>query len=244
MNYDCTGYTVELGKLCEQIDLWAFDYPSYYKGNDKTVFENKVIDHYRFRQIGHETPARFVHYFRTRINEIMPHYIRMYESVKLMDELDNPFDNVDVVETFEESTTNTGTHSDTSESSVSGSVTKDESESKSETFKVDKEIRRSDTPQTSVSNLAQYLTNAEQEDQNNTNTGSASRESNDTSTSNAESSGSGTTSNEGTTRHTLTRKGNQGVNTYAHDIIEYRTALINVDMMIIDELKDLFLGVY
>lgn len=244
MNYDNTGYTIELGTLCEQVKLWDFDYPSYYKGEEKESFEQKVIDHYRFRQIGFETPGRFVHYFRTRIREIMPYYIRVYESVKLMDELENPFDNVDIVETFEQTTTQSGTHSDSSESSVSGSVTKDETETKTESFDIDKEVRRSDTPQSSVSNLAQYLTNAEQETQGTNTNGNASRNSTDTSTSSADTTASGTTSNEGLTRHTLTRKGNQGINTYAHDIIEYRTALINVDKMIIEELKDLFLGVY
>ena len=56
--------------------------------------------------------------------------------------------------------------------------------------------------------------------------------------------GSTESENSGTVKHTLTRKGNQGVNTYAHDMIEYRQSFINVDMMVIGALRDLFLLVY
>ena len=51
-------------------------------------------------------------------------------------------------------------------------------------------------------------------------------------------------SSAGTVSHTLTRKGNQGVNTYAHDMIEFRQSIIDVDRQIIDDLNDLFLMVY
>jgi hypothetical protein len=51
-------------------------------------------------------------------------------------------------------------------------------------------------------------------------------------------------SSTGTTKHTYTKKGNQGVNTYAHDMKELRDTFLNIDMMIINELKDLFLQAY
>jgi hypothetical protein len=58
------------------------------------------------------------------------------------------------------------------------------------------------------------------------------------------SSGDSATSNDETITHTTTKKGNQGVNTYAHDMIEFRQSIIDVDMMIIADLNCLFLGVY
>lgn len=195
--YDNTGVTVELRDIVNNgVDVWAFDYPSYYKGDEKTAFEKKVLDHYWLHQIGQETVGRWLHCFRTRIREIMPYYLQLYKSQELMDSIDDPFGNVDIVETFEQESTG--------ESSSNGN-----------------NVRRfSNTPQGSVENLDNYLTEATR----------------DTSEDSANASG--------TVKHTLTKKGNQGVNTYAHDMKELRETFLNIDLMIIRELKDLFLQVY
>lgn len=194
------------------VDLWDFEYPSYYKDEQKTAFEKKVIDHYFFRQIGQETVGRFLHMFRAKVREIMPFYVDMYKSVEIMHNLENPFDNVDIVETFEE----------TSEGSSSGSASGSSSGTEGA------EHRFSNTPQGSITNLDSYLTEAAKDSANRSGSSESESES----------------SSSGTVRHTLTRKGNQGVNTFAHDILEFRKSIINVDMMVIDELNELFLGVY
>lgn len=182
---DNTKYTVELRDLINNgVVIWDFDYPSFYTGKDKEAFEKKVIDHFYFRQIGSETPGRFLHYFRTIVREIMPYYKQMYETVKIMEDLPSPFDNVDVTETTEQTTTTKGTN------------------------------KFSDTPQGSIENLESYMTNASQAD--------------------------GST----TVRNTYRKVGNQGVNTYAHDMLEYRETLLNIDMMIIKDLEPAFLRVY
>lgn len=211
--YETSKLTIELREIVENgTNIWAFDYPSYYKGDEKTAFEKKVIDHFYLRQIGQETVGRFLHMFRTKIREIMPFYIDMYKTVEIMDALENPFDNVDMTETFEQST-----------ESESGSNTQGESTSNNSN-----EHRFSNTPQGTIDNLDNYLTEAAKDE----NTGAA--------TTKATSEGTAS----GHLTHQLHRKGNQGVNTYAHDMIEYRTSIIDVDMMIINELNCLFLGVY
>lgn len=237
MNYYNTGVTVELGQLVDMgVDPWAFEYPSYYKGEEKKAFEQKVIDHYRFRQIGQETPARFLHYFRTRIKEVMPYYIQLYKSQELMQAIEDPFGNVDIVETFEQETT--GTSSGTSSTTNSGTASHDKTADNTRTENHTRKF--SNTPQGSISNLDNYMTEANVETAND----------GDTSTehvgseSSATSEGTATGSESGTVKHTLTRKGNQGVNTYAHDMKELRETFLNIDMMIINELKDLFLMVY
>lgn len=253
--YSNSKITVELGDLLgsvmpngEPFKLWDFDYPSFYEGDDKTAFEQKVIDHYRFRQIGVETPGRFKHNFKTKIREIMPYYIQLYKSVEIMENIDDPFGNVDIVETYEEESAGSSTGSQTSSSSgtsdtsETGTVNNSESLTKSG----DKEERRSNTPMGSVDNLDNYLSEALRE--NTSNVESSESETGTSSTTNAntstESEGTSTTSNTGTVKHTLTKKGNQGVNTYAHDMIELRQTFLNVDLMIINELNDLFLRVY
>lgn len=267
LNYSNSKVTMELRDVLTSLDangqpfnLWDFDYPSYYKGDDKIAFEQKVIDHYLFHQIGVETIARFKHNFKTRIREIMPYYIQMYKSVEIMDKIPDPFGNVDITETFEQ--TSSGTASGTSTSTESGSTSTSESGTNKSNESVEKtdgktatentEHRFSNTPQGSIDNLDNHLTEASKDSKNqsesitsvgtvttnNTTSGESETESTATNTGTSES-----TTND-TVKHTLTRKGNQGVNTYAHDMIEYRQSFINVDMMVIDALRDLFLFIY
>lgn len=250
---DTTKLTLELRDLVESgVKIWDFEYPSYYKGAEKIAFEQKVIDHYYFRQIGQETTGRFLHYFRTRIREIMPYYIQMYKSVEVMEGVENPFDNVDIIETYEEerSSTSSGSSSaqssgsSTAQSSGSSTASRDTTEQHSENL-LDE---FSDTPQGDINNLGDHLT----EGRRNTNSRNATSGAEETGSNEHESSAESTGSNSsisegsetGTVRHTFTKKGNQGVNTYAHDIIEFRKSLINVDMMVIEALSDLFLKVY
>ena len=54
----------------------------------------------------------------------------------------------------------------------------------------------------------------------------------------------GTDKTTGTDKHTFTRHGNIGVTTTQQMIEQERKIIIDLDMMIIDELKDLFLGVF
>ena len=196
-----TKVTVELRDLvAADFPIWDFEYDSFYTGEDKAAFEQKVIDHYYLRQIGHETAARWHHQFKTRIREIMPYYKRLYETVQIMDAIDDPFGNVDVTETFTQETKEQGK----SQSSANST----------EKF--------SDTPQGNIENLDTHLTNAT------INNGTTEGESNSTQT----------------VTHTFKKQGNQGVNTYAHDMKEYREILLNIDKMIIDDLADLFLLIY
>lgn len=76
----------------------------------------------------------------------------------------------------------------------------------------------SDTPQSKVENLNTHLTNVTQND--------------------ASSKGSNKTS------HTAWRKGNIGVTTSQQMIEQERDIILNIDKLIIEELQDLFLGVY
>lgn len=249
--YCNTKVTMELRDVLATTDengnpfkLWDFDYPSYYSGEEKAAFEQLVIDHYYFHQIGVETIARFKHNFRTRMREIMPYYIQMYESVALMKSIEDPFGNVDITETFEQTSTDiasgTATSTENGTSSSNESVTKtDEKESTENTGH-----RFSNTPQGSISNIDHYLTEASTDSKNQNENISSNGVVTTENESEITSTGTSESENSGTVSHTLTRKGNQGVNTYAHDMIELRQSFINVDMMIIGALRDLFLLIY
>ena len=238
--------TLELRELVESgVDIWNFDYPSYYKGEEKKAFEQKVIDHFYFRQIGQETVGRFLHVFRRTVREIMPVKIKRYKSIELMDNPEiNPLDNYMMTEEYEEERsdkrTGTGTSSTTSSSSGSGSITHTEQK---DTTHADK-----DTPQGSlawqIDNQGEinidHASNVFQEKNDTRNT--------ETSTASENGSVTGNTSTEdnssGDTKHTLTRRGNIGVTTYAQMLEGYRASFIDVDLEIIEELETCFLGVY
>lgn len=250
--YDNTGVTVELNDLIQNgVDIWAFDYPVpaktvTYNGKtaqvpfDKDVFQQKILDHYRFRQIGQETVGRWLHYFRTRIREIMPYYVQLYEFEAKWFNVDDPLESYNLTETFEESSsgsgtvTSSGSSENTSESSGTNTTTK--------TGTVDHERKFSDTPQGSIENLDNYMSEATLENTDTSETG------NDTSTGTATVSGSdsseSSSENTGTTSHTLTRRGNIGVQPLGTEVNNIRDAFINIDLMVINELKDLFLQVY
>lgn len=253
MNWDNSRVTIELNDLIESgVDVWAFDYPSYYEGEAKATFEQKVLDHYRFRQIGQETPGRWLHSFRTRVREIMPYYIQLYHSQELMESLEDPFGNVNVTETFEQTSTGersgnlTRTTGNTLESTSTGSSEVETVDEETNTGSSTKKF--SNTPQGSISNLDTYMTEATAETANSGKTGSgtssATTQGSQTDTATGSQNDTTQDSETGTVRHTLTRTGNQGVNTYAHDMKELRETFLNIDLMIINELKDLFLLVY
>ena len=228
-NYDNTQVTVELRQIVESgVDVWDFEYPSFYEGIEKKAFEQKVLDHYWLRQIGQETVGRWLHCFRSRIRDIMPYYIQLYESERFMKEIEDPFATVDYTETFEEE--HTGESSGTSTTPNTG--TEEEGRIHTENH----QHMFSNTPQGSISNLTQYMTEASVE----------TADDNDdlTRTSEATSTGTATGTERGTVRHTLTKKGAMGVTTFGHDMIEYRQSFLNIDLMVINELKDLFLQVY
>lgn len=193
--------TLELRELVESgVNVWAFDYPSYYKGEAKKEFERKVLEHFWFRQIGQETPGRWLHYFRTRMREIMPYYIQLYESVDLMKSVGDPFEAYNLTETMKQKTTDKG---------------------KAETVS-DGLNKHSETPEGEIENLDKYLTTADQ-------SGGKATATND---------------NQNVLEYEMTRRGNIGVQPLGQEVNVYRSALLNVDMQVIEELNDLFLGVY
>ncbi len=237
LNDMTTKLTVELRELVESgVNIWDFDYPSYYQGDQKAAFERKVLEHYWFRQIGQETPGRFIAMFRSRIRDIMPYYIQLYKSVELMDSIEDPFESYNLTETFEQETTGSGS---TASQSTAGTTRSGSSETESSSS--DHTIEKfSDTPQGEIANLDSHLTNATVKDLNHTETSSGSESGSEEHTGSAESS----SEENGTVKHTLMRKGNIGVSTLGEEMNKLRSSFLNVDLLVINELRDLFLMIY
>lgn len=251
-NFSNSKVTMELREVLATKDengnpfnLWDFDYPSYYEGDEKTAFEQKVIDHFLFHQIGSETIGRFKHNFKTKIREIMPYYMQMYKSVAIMDKIEDPFGNVDVTETFTQTSTDTTTGSSSNTEIGSANGKTDTSNTDTRKGSNARDHRLLNTPQGRIENLDDgYLTEATKDNDTSNETITGEGETNTESSSSITNEGTSETTATGTVTHTFKKTGNQGVNTYAHDMIEYRQSFINVDMMIIGELRDLFLLIY
>ena len=233
---------------------------------DRAELNKRLLNNYKYREIGFETVGRFLDELEITMCAIMPYYNEMFKTIEIMADLENPFDNVDVTETFREtrtdkasseadSTTTTEGSSSQSDSSETTNTSSGSSQGSS-TNKEDSSRKFSDTPQNNITDIDNYLTDYTKEDKNQnqtnesttTNTESSSNdyESAATTSNEAISSSSGSSEAEGTTEHTLTRKGNQGVNTYAHDMNEFRTSIIDVVDQIINDkrIQELFMLVY
>ena len=245
-------YTLELRTLMNDPNIRPYlnkalsTYPMYVPLSDneevkaiiptRDVLNEKLLNHYKYREIGFESIERFLDELEITMNEIMPYYNQMYNSVEIMALIDDPFGNVDVTETFKEE------RKDTSKTNTSSSAS-DTSETTSNVNSTAKNVE-SDTPQTEINTPAEEINNISHADKVSWNKA--------TSNDNATSSGSSKTDAEsngessGTVEHTFTKKGNQGVNTYAHDMIEFRTSIIDVTMQIIEDkkIKELFMQVF
>lgn len=247
-------YTVVLKTLLDDenvkplIDKAMSSYPLY-EGTTPTTYymipkreelNNKILNYYKYREIGFETIGRFLDELEISLNEIMPYYNQLYKSIDILNAVEDPFGNVDITETFEQETTGKSSGTSKSNSSIDSNSTtntnmKDNSKNVSST-----------TPQNMTTIPAKDIDTVSYADNvswnENSSNSSGTNKDNSTSTSNGESS----SESEGLTKHTLTKKGNQGVNTYAHDLNELRELFINIEQQIINDkrIQELFMMVY
>lgn len=225
---DGAEYTIELGSLIENgFKLTLDQYPIFDEAYREPL-NNKILDHYWFREIGAETPALFNWCLRRKLNEIMPFYNQLYESAGLAI---NPLINVDVTtdgqRKGESDSTRTADHAE--KASGNGATTSD-STSTSETL-------ISETPQMQLSGRDDYATAL-----NKVESGSnASGTSSESSTRNlTEKDASAIKTIDDYINHTY---GLSGI-TQSQALQEYRATMLNIDMLIIEELAPLFMGVW
>lgn len=240
-------YTVELRNIMNDSvagpklrDALA-SYPIYVSSNPnvsdiiptREVLNTKLLNHYKYREIGFETVGRFLDELEITMNEIMPRYNELFKTVEIMAELPSPFDNVDVTETYSETRTTTG--------SVSSSAS-DESETTSNVNSNSKNIM-TDTPQGNIIGISASDIDSvsRAKEVNWTKNGS-----NDSANTSGQSSSESSSEGSETIEHEFKKIGNQGVNTYAHDMNEFRTSIIDVTMQIIEDkrIAELFMMVY
>lgn len=197
--------------------------------NDYPIFDEryrpslnkKILDHYLMSEIGLETPALFNHYLGSKLNEIMPYYNNLYQKqASLLENLDK---NVNLTESFNRNIENetSGTVGGTSSSTSSNN-----SNSKS---------LYEDTPQgTLVQSTMENMTHAS-----NINFNKINNSAEDSTTTSSSTTNNGTSTED----YIKTIVGSNG-GKYNIDILkDIKNAIMNIDVMIINDLQDLFMGI-
>lgn len=233
----------------QAIDQAMSTYPLYQsKSTDNTYgtayviptreqLNNKILNYYRWREIGFETFGRFLFELETALNEIMPYYNQLFYSA---DQDFNPIYNVDYKRTIERNKDNETNGQQSSESTAE--------DTNSTTASTDGHAKNvhSATPQgvldigTNDIDEVNYADDATWNHDNSTQTGSSSGT--------ASTTGSNTSNVTGTeSESTLeTTKGNFGVVSAQDLIIKYRDTILNIEQQIINDprITELFMLVY
>ena len=213
-------YTIELNTLLNtnfDIGLESYPIPSFADETWRNRLNQKIINHYRYREICHTAPDRWKLYLNNTMNEIMPVKCLMYEALAKNWEFNTGSDFTEVI--AEENKLNT-TSNGTSDANSSGN---------SYSLGV-----QSDTPG--------QLLNVENEIEANTYASNASKSKGDaSSTAHTASNSSGNSSGE----RNLTRT-HKGVASRSNASLyrEYQEAINNIDMEVIDALETCFMSIF
>lgn len=242
--------------------IFDFDFPIFDESY-RNVLETKILKHYYTREIGLETYGLWKLKLDTKLNEIMPFYNQLYKSALLEF---NPLYEVDYSKTGNRDSSGTRDNTENNSESYDESIDYNESHDESTTNSNDGTLTKgttttttnyySDTPQGAISNVIDgtYLTNATYNAVGNTgsdntsNSGSVDSEGSSNSKNEKDGSRRGSkTSNSNLTdteSYLESVKGKMSSKSYSALLMEYRETFINIDMMLIEELSDLFFGLW
>lgn len=234
--------------------IFSFDWPIFDE-TYRNVLETKILKHYYTREIGLETYGLWKLKLDTKLNEIMPYYNQLYRSALLEF---NPFYDVDL--TRNHTGKKTGTQALKGNVDINGQVLVDnhgnvnttDDTTVANTTTSENIDKFSATPQGAIDNLRneKYLTNARMVNDTNTSNGTTTGKT-DTSTDSTTdtTTNTTTTTNNSTTINNTedyleTVKGKQGTQSYASLIMEFRETFLNIDMMVIEDLGELFMNIW
>ena len=226
-------YTTLLQTLIKSgYDLGMDTYPMHQESY-RLMLNDKIYKHYAYREIGFETPALFKHYLNMKMNEIMPYYNQLYASELITI---NPLYNTDYTETSNRNITGDST-SKNSANTTSTSTSTSASDTNDIIFSV------SDSTPAGLINAADLKGNLYASNANRADNTSANKNNANTQNVLSDASESGVKSNN-LEDYIRTVKGNTGGKTQAEMLKDYRSIFLNIDLEIIKELNELFMGVY
>lgn len=240
--------------------IFDFDYPIF-DSTYKPILERKILKHFYVREIGEETYGLFKLRLDSKLNDIMPYYNKLYNSELI--EFD-PMKDTDVSTSGDKSRKTEETGSSTGTNVKTGSITDTGSGHSADggSNTTDNAVKNdhwdyySDTPQGTVQNLANltYLTNARHITDDGTGSSSTTEfgKTNDITSNNIR-----TFNNTTDTKNNTDSKAIEGIDEYAEKVtgkrwadsysellMKFRQTFLNIDLLIIDELEELFLQIW
>ncbi len=216
-------YTTTIKTLQEiNYDLGLNDYPIF-DAAYRAALNTKILDHFRFREIGFETPALFKWFLNVKMREEMPLFNQYYLNALIQF---NPLYAVNLTESSKKETAGASASDGTSSS-----------ETASDTNTRNKDVS-SDTPQGLL-----YLDEIEDP---------VNRYASRADIASSEAGSTGTGSSTAHSENTITNVddylktivGSNGAKSQSELVIEHRKTFLNVDMMVIAALEELFMAVW
>lgn len=217
-------YTITIKSLIDNnFDFQLDEYPIFDENYRNTLNQN-ILYHYYENEIGFETAPLFRFYLKQKLNEIMPYYNELYKVQKKLIDENLLLNNVNITENLQGTNTN---NTSTTASSQSNSSNNGTSNNKNLFL---------DTPQgdeyKGTINDTNYATNVTFDNNTSNNTIQ------DTS------SNSGTANVSGTNAYIKTIIGNNGAKFNIDVLNDIKNKLMNIDLLIINELNDLFMQIF
>lgn len=211
-----------LREMTPPYDLGLNDYPIFDPAY-RASLNQKILDHFQFREIGFETPGLFKWFLNVKMKEEMPLFNQYYLNALIQF---NPLYAVNLTETSKKETAGNAESDGISNSSTT---------SNSNTHNKDVS---SDTPQGLLAlqdiedPVNRYATRADiaSMDAGSIGTGESTAHSENTITS--------------VDDYLKTIVGSNGAKTQSELIIEHRKTFLNVDMMVIEALEELFMAIW
>lgn len=231
-------YTLTLGNLIdkgfntdEKLHLSAQYYPIFNESY-RAKLNEKIVAHYALREIGSETPQMFVFYLGRTMREQMDYFNQLYLSAQRKFD---PFITSDIRQEMDSTSTNessgrsSGTQSNQSTSNSTSDTTSDNS---AMTF-------NSEFPQTRIDDFKKFATSASQTDSTGNTHTSTSQDSTASATSTSDTDYAHSSDKGNSVSHTIGTSGSQ-----SQLLSDWRNTMLNIDLMVINSLEDLFMGVW
>lgn len=233
-----SDYTLTLGNLIargfdtdEKLHLSARYYPIFDESY-RAKLNEKIVAHYALREIGSETPQMFVFYLGRTMREQMDYFNQLYLSAQ---HKFDPFVTSDIRQEMDSTSVNesSGKSSGTqSNESTSNSTSDTSSDNSAMTF-------NSEFPQTRIDDFKRFATSASQTDSTGNTHTSTSQDSTATATSTSNTDYAHSSDKGNSVSHTVGTSGSQ-----SQLLTDWRNTMLNIDMMVIGSLDDLFMGVW
>lgn len=213
-------YTITIKSLIDNnFDFQLTSYPIFDE-NYRSVLNNNILNHYYENEIGFETAPLFRFFLNQKLNEIMPYYNNLYKVQQNIINNEMLLNNVNLTEKFlrnNDTTTNTNANSTSNNSGTS------------KNRNVFQDTPQGKITQNEIEN-EKWATNVTQDKNETNNTITDSNTSNGTSN-----------TNENYIKQIIGNNGNK----YSVDVLnDIKNNLLNIDMMIINDLAELFMGIF